>query len=108
MQESALIEAVSQGIPESWTWQAGLRRPNEPHVFCCGVLIGSSWVLTAGNCVYAMKDFVPTPLIEVIIGEKDLRNKDGVASNVTEVFLTARRSCRTRPIDVHSSSQVAP
>lgn len=87
MQESALIEAVSQGIPESWTWQAGLRRPNEPNVFCCGVLIGSSWVLTAGNCVYAMKDFVPTPLIEVIIGEKDLRNKDGVASNVTEVFL---------------------
>lgn len=87
MQESALMEAVSQGTPESWTWQAGLRRPNEPNLFCGGVLIDSAWVLTAAHCVYYMKDLMPTPMIEVIVGEKDLQNQDGVVTNATEVFL---------------------
>lgn len=87
MQESALMEAVSQGTPESWTWQVGLRRPNEPNLFCCGVLIKSAWVLTAAHCVYYMRNLKPTPAIEVIIGEKDLQNKDGVLTNATEVFV---------------------
>ena len=99
MRESALMEAVSQGSPESWTWQAALRRPNKQNVFCGAVLVSSAFVLTAAHCVYYMKDFMPTPLIEVIIGEKDLQNQDGLATNVTEVFLHKDYDPNTQDFD---------
>ena len=73
----------SKASPRDWPWQVGLKRADNPLIFCGGSLLNHEWVVTAAHCIF--KKFNPSrrgcvkpdPKLIVVLGEFDVNNIEG-------------------------------
>ncbi len=75
--DSVKILGGTESKSGDWPWMTALLSSDEPNSyqaqFCGGVLVGSSWILTAAHCVYGKSPGE----IEVAVGAYDLRSFAG-------------------------------